>query len=177
MKKKIILVIISTIILILIFCLYGIKNYNEKQVNSQFEEYIPQEEIADTQSKKTMVNLFFYNNETGKLEKEARLINAIDLLDNPYKALMQMLIEGPKNEKLKSLIPNDVNVLDASICNGCVTVDLSIEFLNHTEDLDIKNKMIYSIVNTLTELTEVESIKFTINGKQNDLFNDEYFRE
>ena len=176
MKKKFIFILVFTALLIILSCIYGIKIFKDKQVNTQLEEYIPQEEIADLQLRKTMVKLFFYNNETGKLEKEARLVDAIDLLDNPYRKLVQMLIEGPKHEKLNSLIPSDAKVLNTSISNGCVTLDMSVEFLNHTEDLDLKNKMIYSIVNTLTELTEVERVKFQINGKPNDIFNEEYVR-
>lgn len=123
-----------------------------------------------------MVSLYFYNNETGELETEARLIDAIELLENPYTKLVQMLIDGPKSEKLKSLIPEDAKVLKTEIDSGCVTVDMSIEVLNYTEDKDLSNKMIYSIVNTLTELTEVESVRFLINGEENEVLSEEYIR-
>lgn len=156
---------------------YCIINYlKEKQASSEIEEYTPQEEISDDQMRKTMVSLYFYNNETGELETEARLIDAVELIENPYTKLVQMLIEGPKSEKLKSLIPDDVKIIKTEFNGGCVTIDLSIELLNYTEDIDLKNKMINSIVNTLTELTEVDSIKFLIDGKQNDEFNEEYVR-
>ncbi len=156
---------------------FGINYLKGKQVSSEIEEYIPQEEITEEQMRKTMVSLYFYNNETGKLETEARLVDAVDLLENPYTKLVQMLIDGPKSEKLKSLMPEDVKVIKTEIDGECVTVDMSIEFLNHTEDKDLKSKMIYSIVNTLTELTEVESIKFLVNGEQNDEFSEEYVKE
>ena len=155
---------------------FGINYLKGKQVSSEIEEYIPQEEVTDEQMRKTMVSLYFYNNETGELETEARLIDAVDLLENPYTKLIQMLIDGPKSEKLKSLIPEDVKIIKTEINNGCVTADMSIEFLNHTVDKDLKNKMIYSIVNTLTELTEVDSVKFLINGETNDEFDEEYVK-
>ena len=73
-------------------------------------------------------------------------------------------------------MPEDLEIINTEFTNGCVTIDMSTEFLNYTEDTDLKNKMIYSIVNTLTELTEVDSVKFLINGESNDEFNEEYVR-
>ena len=173
---RLIIIFLVMAVLIAAAGYFGINYLKGKQVSSEVEEYTPQEEITEEQMRKTMVSLYFYNNETGELETEARLIDAIELLENPYTKLVQMLIDGPKSEQLKSLIPEDTKVLKTEINSGCVTVDMSIEALNHTEDKDLKNKMINSIVNTLTELTEVESVKFLINGKENDEFGEEYVR-
>ena len=60
----------------------------------------------------------------------------------------------------------------------CVVLDLSKEFLNYSkEDAKQKQNMIDSIVNTLTELTEVNSIKFMIDGQSNEEFKDVYTRK
>ena len=57
----------------------------------------------------------------------------------------------------------------------CLYLDFSSEFLNYNkEERDI---MIKCIVNTLTELTEVNKIKFLINGQENSEFADSYERE
>lgn len=173
---KLIIIFLIMAVIIAVAGYFGINYLKGKQVSSEIEEYIPQEEVTDEQMRKTMVSLYFYNNETGELETEARLIDAVDLLENPYTKLIQMLIDGPKSEKLKSLIPEDVKIIKTEINSGCVTADMSIEFLNHTVDKDLKNKMIYSIVNTLTELTEVDSVKFLINGETNDEFDEEYVK-
>lgn len=169
-----IFLLIAVVIAGIGFC--GIKYLKENQVSSEIEEYTPQEEVSDEQLRKTMVNLYFYNNDTGKLEKEARLIDVTYLIENPYMKLVQMLIDGPKNDKLKSIIPEGTEIIKTEINGNSVTVDMSIDILNHTEDDDLKNKMIYSIVNTLTELTEVDSVKFLINGQKNEEFDEEYVR-
>ncbi len=153
---------------------FGINYLKEKQVSSKIEDYTPQEEITDEQMRKTIVNLYFYNNETGNLESEARIMDTIDLIENPYTKLVQMLIDGPKSDKLKSLMPEDVKIIKTEIDSGVVTVDMSIEFLNYTEDKDLKNKMINSIVCTLTELNEVDSVRFLVNGNLNDEFDEQY---
>ena len=175
-SDKLIFAFLLIAVLIAIAGFYGIRYLKGKQVSSEIEEYIPQEEITEDQMRKTMVSLYFYNNETGELETEARLVDAVELIENPYTKLAQMLIDGPKSEKLKSLMPEDLEIINTEFTNGCVTIDMSTEFLNYTEDTDLKNKMIYSIVNTLTELTEVDSVKFLINGESNDEFNEEYVR-
>ena len=155
---------------------FGVRYLKNKQVVSRIEEYTPQEEVTDAQLRKTMVNLYFYNNETGELEPEARLIDAVELLQKPYAKLIKMLIQGPKSDKLKALIPEEVKINSAKIKEGCVTVDFSQDILNYTEDEDLKNKMINSVVNTLTELIEVDSVKFLIDGEKNDMFKEEYVR-
>lgn len=173
---KLIFIFLLLVLVIAVAGFFGIKFLKEKQVNSELEEYIPEEEITDEQMRKTMVNLYFYNNETGELETEARLVDAVELIENPYLKLIQMLIDGPKSDKLKALIPENTEVIKTEFDSGYVTVDMSIEFLNYTEDKDLKSKMINSIVNTLTELTEVDGVKFLINGQENDEFNEKYVR-
>lgn len=173
---RIVLIFLLIVTVIAGIGFFFIKYLNEKQVSSLIEEYTPQEEVSDEQLRKAMVNLYFYNNDTGKLEKESRLINAVDLIEKPYIKLVQMLIDGPKNEKLKTLIPEGSQILNAELKGDCVTVNMSTDILNHTEDVDLKNKMINSIVNTLTELTEVESVKILVNGEKNDEFDDTYIR-
>ena len=174
--NKIVIVFLLIIAIVGIIGFLVINYLKDKQVNSQPEEITPQQEITEEQMRKTMVSLYFYNNETGNLEEEARLIDAVELLENPYYTLVQLLIDGPKNEKLKTLIPDNVIINSATIIDNCVTLDMSPEFLIYTEDGDLKNKMINSIVNTLTELTEVETVKFLINEEKNSEFSENYVR-
>ena len=62
--------------------------------------------------------------------------------------------------------------------NDCVVIDFSKEFLNYNkEDENEKNNLINSIVNTLTELTEVNKVKILIEGNENDEFNEIYARK
>ena len=174
--NRLILMFLLIAAIMLVAGYFGVKYLKDKQVSTNMGEYTPQEEITDEQMRKTMINLYFYNNETGKLETESRLIDAVELIENPYGKLVQMLIDGPKSEKLKSLMPDDVTLISAELVGNCVILDMSTEMLNYTEDTDLKEKMIGSIVNTLTELTEVDSVKFLINGEPNDEFNKEYIR-
>jgi len=173
MKKKLVLILII-LVLILGIGFYVWQNLkNEDTNNVEFEEYTPVEEISEEQERKTLVTLYFINKETKELMPEARLIDAKLLLNNPYKELVNLLIQGPKNEKLQSIIPKGTKINSAKLDKNTVILDLSEEFIKGVnEGITEETKIVYSIVNTLVELTEIESLKILINGKENISFED-----
>ena len=175
-KKSLVFLFVSIFIIIVVGGYFIIKYVREKSPDNQIQEYIPEEEITDDQLRQTIVTLYFRDKQTGEISTEARLIDASKLINNPYKEIVELLIQGPKSDKLEKLIPNNVKINNAIINNNCVTLDLSNEFLNYNNDEGIKNKIINSIVNSLTELTEVNSIKILIDGNENDNFKDTYVR-
>ena len=66
-------------------------------------------------------------------------------------------------------------MLKTSIEGDCLTLDFSQEFLNYNkEDEKAKENLINSLVNTLTQLNEVNNIKILINGAENEEFNETY---
>ena len=57
-------------------------------------------------------------------------------------------------------------------------LDVTADILAYNkEEKNAKDNIIYSIVNTMTELTEINQIKFLVDGKQNDEFKDTYTRK
>ena len=168
MSKKIIIVII----LILLLWVGGIiftKNHGKENI----VEYKPEEEISDEQLRQTIVSLYFQNKSTGELVPEGRLIDVKLLLNEPYKTLMELLISGPKNEQLEKLIPEGTVVNKIELKNDILYIDLSKEFIeNHKGGELLESNTIYSIVNTMTGLTEVNSIKILIDGEMNKSFKD-----
>ena len=105
---------------------------------------------------------------------EARAIDAKTLSSNPYKKLVELLLEGPKNENLERIIPEGTIIYDAGIEAGCVIINFSKEILNFGDDETLKNNMINSIYQTLAELTEVTSIRFLVEGEENSKLSEEY---
>ena len=62
--------------------------------------------------------------------------------------------------------------------NDILFLDFSKEILNYDRNKkDSKNLIIDSLVNTLTELTEVNGIKILTDGKENDEFSEQYKRK
>lgn len=179
-NKKIIYIFTIALIVILIAGYFGIRyaKEKEKEKNNFEEEFIPEEEITEEQARQTIVSLYFQNKDTEELMPEARLVDIKDIMSNPYEKLVYLLIEGPKSDKAVKVIPENTKVLKTYMEGDCVILDLSSEFLNYSKDNQKQKKnMVNSIVNTLTELTEVNSVKFMIDGQVNEEFKDVFVRE
>ena len=172
-KKKIIIII--TLILIILIAYFIYKNISIEKQENDYQDYTPQEEISDEQLRQTKVLLYFTNIETGNLETEIKIVDANTLIKNPYKELIELLLKGPQSSNLKKIIPDGTVLHDVTLENSCAIVNVSNEFLNFEND-ENKLKMINSIVNTLTNLKEVDSIRFLINGEVNEKLSDTYVK-
>lgn len=163
------------IVIILVLCIIGVGGYlllNRKETSQQ-NEILPQEEMGDEQMRQTIVTLYYQNKDTKELMPEGRMVDSKTLLTDPYGVLMGLLIEGPKGENLQSVIPQGTKVLKTEIKEDIVYVDLSKEFINnHSGGLEGEKTTIKAIVNTLTELNEVNSVKILIDGKEDQSFKD-----
>ena len=131
-------------------------------------EYIPESEIEEVELRKTIVSLYFKEKETGEVVKETRLIDSKELLKNPYEKLISMLQDGPQNERLERIIPENVSVIEASYENGCVRINFNSEFSN----IEDKNTIIEALEKTLKELTEVTEIKILVEGNEVQISED-----
>lgn len=170
MNKKICVFII---ILILILIGTGAWYYLNKKDTKYENEIIPEEEISDSQMRQTIVSLYFYNSTTKSLTSEGRLIDAKELVKEPYKKLMELLIQGPQNEALSKTIPEGTKINNVELKEDILYLDLSKEFIeNHVGGEDNESITIYSIVNTMTRLTEVNGVKILIDGEENKAFKD-----
>lgn len=165
MKKGRILLILLILIVCAIVVLTIVKTI-KKDEGEGLAEITPSEEITEEQERQTIISLYYINIETNTLVPEARVIDAKNLLENPYKALTEYLISAPKNEKLKSSMPESVTVKNAELKNNVVILDLSKEFIEN-RNADEITMAIQAIVNTLTELNEVNSVKILIEGEEN----------
>jgi len=168
-KKVTCFLIVLVIALAIIFLILKMPKKGKEEI----QEYIPEEEISEQQTMQTLVTLYYTNNDTGELLPEARLIDAKSLIENPYRALVELLIAGPKNDRVTANIPRGTAVNSAELEGDMVILDLSKEFV---EDVKIgekeEKKIINSIVSTLVELKEVNSVKILIDGEEGKEFAD-----
>ena len=169
--KKIYFIVIGVLLIILGIVLWSYYNRDEEVINNN-QEIVPQEEISDEQLRNTIISLYFINKDTKEIENESRLIDAKKLLNNPYQELINLWLIGPNNEKLKNNCKN-VKINNAKLDGDCVVLDLSKEFIDdYSGENDEKIKVIYCMVDTLTELIEVNSVKILIDGEENVYFGD-----
>ena len=176
-RIKIIFSVIAIVIVVVgVLVIKWLKDANEEN-NTIVGDYTPQAEISEDQARQTIVSLYFPGKESYELMPEARLVDVKELMNIPYEKIMNLLIEGPKNNKLEGIIPKNTKVLKTYRDKDILVIDLSKEFLNFdNEKKNAKENLINSIVNTLTELTEVNSVKFLIEGQENEQFKDTYVR-
>lgn len=156
MQKWIILAIVLVIAIIGVFIVF----------NAEIEtEYIPETEVEEKEMRNTIITLYFIDKTNGEIAKENRMLDSKELLKNPYKALVEMLIKGPENTKYEKIIPENSNLIDIAFENGIVILNFSKEFSENIENDKIqKNKS--AILKTLTQLTEVIDVKILVEGAE-----------
>ncbi len=168
--KRIIIILVFIILIIGIITgvYFIVKNKNTEK---EMTEYTPQEEISEEQMRQTMVSLYFKND--NGLIPEARLIDVKELINNPYEKILNMLIDGPKNENLKKTIPEGTKINKIEKEGENLIIDFSSEFIEKHIGGELEEKLtIQAIVKTVTELTEINGIKIKINGEDNKEFKD-----
>ena len=178
MNKKIGALFFVLLAIILIGGFFGIRFVKNKERNEIIEEYTPEEEIAENQVRQTIVSLYFLSKDTKNLVPEARLIDIKEIINDPCDKLVNLLIQGPKSEKNEGLMPENTKLNKTYYDGDCVVIDLSSEVLNYDKtDEHSKNNLVNSIVNTLTQLTEVNKVKILVDGNENEEFNQTYERQ
>lgn len=168
MKNRKILIVIFMLILSIIGIIF-VKNKIGKN-----EEIIPEAEIKENEEiNQTLVILYYVDKNKNELATEGRLIDVKELLNNPYEKIVNLLINEPKNENLKSALPKDTYLYSAKLEKDTVILDFSKEFVeNHIGSAYEENLTIYSLVNSLCELKDVNYIKILIEGEENKQFKD-----
>lgn len=80
--------------------------------------------------------------------------------------IIQQLIAGPDDEQLQSTIPEGTELLSIVEENGLCVVDFSAEFRENAPKTEQGERMtVYSIVNSLTELDEIDRVQILCEGQ------------
>ena len=154
-------------IIIIVCCNIGVEKIEDNIVEN---EIIPEEEISDEQLRETTISLYFIN-ENNEITAEIRKIDSKNLLNNPYQEVMNLLLEGPKYNNLKSAIPEGVKLNSITKSGECLIIDFSKEFVeNQVDDVEMQGLVISQIVDTMTQFTEINSVKILIDGEENQCF-------
>lgn len=152
----------------------GLRGNNDEL--SPVSSIVMTEDQASQLNDKVPVRLYFADKENHKLRIEIRYIpmgEARKSVNNLAAIIIDELIKGPvKKSLLNPTIPSGTKRNGTvKIEAGVATVDLSKEFVeNHTGDKSLEQITIFSIVNSLTELKEIQKVKFTIDGQSRENF-------
>lgn len=115
--------------------------------------------------------VLYFTDETGErlIPEKREVVHSINT--SLEKVVLQELISGPKIPGLYSTLPKDVKVLNLSVNENVCYINFDSAFL--TSVTDIKEYIpIYSITNSLSELSTVNKVQLSVNGSQEVLYRD-----
>ncbi len=137
--------------------------------NESFVEN-PGEQINAVQT--ANIRLYFSNTKGNGLlaaDEEVQYITNISL----EKLVMEHLLEGPKKKGMVSAIPKGTKLVSVSTTNGVCYVNLDEGFLNQEYEIQ-EPIVIYSIVDSLSELPTVNKVQISVNGNTSGVYRDSY---
>lgn len=126
-------------------------------------------EISAENTEYAVLYLYFANENYTDLQIEERIVEINTNLAKENTIIEQLLL-GPEDAHCRSTIASDVQLREiTTTSDGICYVNLSQDFLTKT----IANEYltIYSIVNSLCSLDNVDKVQFLIEGKRMDLLN------
>lgn len=128
------------------------------------------EEEAKNIANKMPLNLYFSTQDNSKLILEVRYVDMNEAKKGTASlagVIVNELIKGPQTNGLKGTIPDGAKLAGPVTLNaGTATINFTKEFVDKHPGGEAQAKLtIYSIVNSLTELTDVQKVKFLVSGK------------
>jgi len=137
----------------------------EESEQAEGNDQSTEEDQSLNSDEQLTIKVYYTDEQAEYLVGETRVVTA----GNKYGDALIELMKVPVDESLLRLIPETTLINEVTVENGLAKVDLSDNFLEdrfHSDTGDIL--LIYSIVNTLTEFSEVNSVTFYINGEKLD---------
>ena len=111
------------------------------------------------------VNLYFTTENHTRAVKETKSISISDNT-NLEKEVILLLCENSSSEKADSPFPAETKINSVVTIEGTCIIDVSNEFvLNAPHEVQQEKCILFSIVNTLTELPKIDRVKFLIDGQ------------
>ena len=130
-------------------------------INLETEEY---------SSEMLEVTLYFADSNAKKLKPEKRTIKITD--QQPVEQyLINELINGTESKELKSILSKKTVLVSADVDENICYLNFKANFLDDNSGTAEHEKLvIYSIVNSLTELNTISKVQFYMDGKRVDKF-------
>lgn len=120
-------------------------------------------------SVKETVTLYFANKDGDGLVKQKRVVHYSSNI-SLEKLVVELLIEGPKNDKLISTLPTGTKLINVSVVDGVCYLNFDDTFRNSINDKLTEDVILYSLVNSLTSLSSVDKVQISINGENSGVF-------
>lgn len=120
---------------------------------------------AEVEKEKTVITLYFPDENGEKLKKERRSIEIQSAL-SLEKTVVSELIKGPGKKGLSQAVPTGTKLMGIETKDNVCYVNFSSEFVSKTNPSSLATTLtLYSVVNTLCALDGVSGVQILINGK------------
>lgn len=113
--------------------------------------------------------LYFSDESLSLLIQENKLLQIKQSQTIEYQ-IVEKLISGPIGSNYIKTVPTNTKIKNIKTEEGICYVDLSAEFLAKNTVSVTDEVVIYSIVNSLVELEEINRVQFLIDGKKVDIY-------
>lgn len=132
-------------------------------------------ERVEAENTKVMLRLYFANEEgDGLIAVNRELSHNADVSNvSMEKIVLEQLIKGPANNDTYPVVSPDTKIVSVTVKDGVCHINFDSAFEtainNVTTDVTI-----YSIVNSLSELSNVNKVQISIDGDSDNKFRDKY---
>ena len=169
MNKKLVIsiILIAILAVILYFIFTNISFVDEDMLNNSIDYPSHEtEDINNVQPNEDIIgtlNVYLVHAKQMQSVKDARSISIKDLNENTYMSLLKNLAISSNN--LLNPIPENCKILSANLEGNILKIDLSEEFIQQEVSNGLDKLILNSIVSTLTNLKEVNTIKINIENR------------
>ncbi len=123
------------------------------------------------------ISLYFSDLNAEYLVREVRRVK-VSRGESMEKIIVQELINGPKSQTCARTIPQETKIRSVETKDKVCFVNLSSDFVTKNNVGSSGEQLtIYSIVNALTELSNIEKVQFLIEGEKREVYHHMIFNE
>lgn len=137
--------------------------------NDSFVEN-PGEQINSIET--ASLTLYFANQKGNGLVSETREVHYSSNI-SMEKLVVEHLLEGPKDQEAQAAVPEGTKLLNVSVLDGVCYVSLDDSFLKQNYNID-EAVVIYSIVNSLSELPTISKVQISVNGDTGGVYREKF---
>lgn len=167
MKRENKYMFLSICLLVLLLTLVtGCDNETKTQEKQKIEEKTTittkREEPVKNSLKQVELSLYYPTSDASRLVKIKKKVETKE----PYAKAVKELIEGTKEQDLIGIFPEGVKLRGITLEKGIARVDFSEELIeNFTGGSTSEQLLVASLVNTLTEFSEIKAVEIFVQGK------------
>lgn len=118
------------------------------------------------------IDLFFSNESGDGLLKETQEVYYNSNI-SMEKLVMEHLITGPKSTEARKTIPEETKLINVAVVDGSCYVNLDENFKNQNYEI-LEPVVIYSIVDSLASLGNIEQVQISVNGDTSGTYREDY---